>query len=184
MGHHLQRGWICIFIICLFISWGIRAFRCKMVVLLTSIAPHTVMISTYPGVGSRPGFFSSPTISISTSTSSIIILISIPTLTSISKSPMGVLSCSLVLYYLIYCNLGNYHSYHLTYGYSIPSASRSISINWSIIVSIVVISSITTMIPSSTIGSISRCKILLTCVLVSGPNPGISLVYIGAVSYP
>ena len=50
-----------------------------------------VTISTYPGVGSRLGFFSSRIISISTSTSSVIILISIPTLTSISKSPLGVL---------------------------------------------------------------------------------------------
>ena len=50
------------------------------------------MISTYPGVGSRPGFLSSSIISISTSTSSVIILTSIPTLTSISKSPLGVLS--------------------------------------------------------------------------------------------
>ena len=54
--------------------------------------PYTVTISTYPGVGSRPGLFSSSIISISTSTSSVIILISIPTLTSISKSPLGVLS--------------------------------------------------------------------------------------------
>ena len=51
-----------------------------------------VMISTYPRVRLGPRFFSSPIISISTSTSSIIILISIPTLTSISKSPLGVLS--------------------------------------------------------------------------------------------
>ena len=51
-----------------------------------------VAVSTYPGVGSRPGFFSSPIISISTPTSSIIILISIPPLTSVSKSPLGVLS--------------------------------------------------------------------------------------------
>ena len=51
-----------------------------------------VTSSTYPGVGSRPGFFSSPIISISTSTSSVIIFISIPTLTSISKSPLSVLS--------------------------------------------------------------------------------------------
>ena len=63
-----------------------------MVILSTLIAPHMVTISTYPGAESRPGFFSSPTTSISTPTSSIIILISIPTLTSISKSPLGVLS--------------------------------------------------------------------------------------------
>ena len=50
------------------------------------------MISTYPGVRLRPGFLSSSIISVSTSTSSVIILISIPTLTSISKSPLGVLS--------------------------------------------------------------------------------------------
>ena len=42
-----------------------------------------------------PRFFSSPMISISTPTSSMVvitILISIPTLTSVSKSPLGVLS--------------------------------------------------------------------------------------------
>ena len=50
------------------------------------------MISTYPGVRLGPRFFSSSIISISTPTSSIIILISIPTLTSISKSPLSVLS--------------------------------------------------------------------------------------------
>ena len=116
LGHHLQRSWVCIFVICLFIGWGIRAFRHKMTILSTLIAPHTVMISTYPGVGLGPRFFSSPIISISTPTSSIIILISIPTLTSIAKSPLDVLSAVWVLYYLVYCNLGNYHSYHLTYG--------------------------------------------------------------------
>ena len=51
-----------------------------------------IMISTYPGVRLRPGFLSPSIISVSTSTSSVIILISIPTLTSISKSPLGVLS--------------------------------------------------------------------------------------------
>ena len=50
------------------------------------------MISTYPRVRSGPRFFSSPIISISTPTSSIIILIPIPTLTSISKSPVSVFS--------------------------------------------------------------------------------------------
>ena len=90
-GHHLQRSWFCIFIICLFISCGIGAFSHKMIVLLTSIAPYMIMISTYPGVRSRPGFLSPSIISISTFTSSVIILISIPTLTSISKSPFGVL---------------------------------------------------------------------------------------------
>ena len=50
------------------------------------------MISTYPGVRSRSGFLSSSIILVSTSTSSVIILISIPTLTSIPKSPLGVLS--------------------------------------------------------------------------------------------
>ena len=66
-----------------------------MVILLTLIAPHMVMISTYPGVGSRPGLFSSPIISVSTSTSNMIItivLISTSTLTSVPKSPLGVLS--------------------------------------------------------------------------------------------
>ena len=50
------------------------------------------MISTFPGIGLRPGFLSPSIISVSTSTSSVISLISIPTLTSISKSPLGVLS--------------------------------------------------------------------------------------------
>ena len=53
------------------------------------------MISTYPRVRLGPRFFSSPMISISTPASSIvviIILISIPTVTSISISPLGVLS--------------------------------------------------------------------------------------------
>ena len=53
------------------------------------------MISTYRRVRLGPRFFSSPMISISTPTSGmviIIILISIPTLTSVSKSPLGVLS--------------------------------------------------------------------------------------------
>ena len=63
-----------------------------MIVLLTSITPYMVTISTYPGVRLRPGFLSSSFISVSTSTSSVIILISIATLTSIPKSPLGVLS--------------------------------------------------------------------------------------------
>ena len=95
LGHHLQRSWICKFIVCLFISWSIRAFRCKVIILSTSIAPQVVMISTYSRVRSGPRLFSSPIISISTPASSmiiIIILISIPTLTSIFKSPLGVLS--------------------------------------------------------------------------------------------
>ena len=77
--------------LCNLFSWGIGAFRHKMIVLSTSI-PYTVTISTYPGIRLRPGFFSLSIISISTSTSSVIILISIPTLTSISKSPLEVLS--------------------------------------------------------------------------------------------
>ena len=51
-----------------------------------------VMIGTYRGVGSRSGFLSSSIISVSTSTYRIITLISISTLTSIPKSPLGVLS--------------------------------------------------------------------------------------------
>ena len=51
-----------------------------------------IMISTYPGVRSRSGFLSSSIIPVSTSTSIAIIPISIPTLTSIPKSPLGVLS--------------------------------------------------------------------------------------------
>ena len=51
----------------------------------------------------------------------------------------------------------------------VPSASRSISIIWPVIVPIVVISSVITLIPSSTKGSSSRCKILSTHVLVLGP---------------
>ena len=49
----------------------------------------------------------------------------------------------------------------------IPSASRSVSIIWPVIVPFVVISSVTALTPSSTKGPISRCKILSTHVLVS-----------------
>ena len=63
-----------------------------MIILETSIAPYAIMISTYPGVRSGSGFLSPSIVSVSASTSSVIILISIPTLTSISKSPLGVLS--------------------------------------------------------------------------------------------
>ena len=59
-GTSLQRSWICIFIVCLFISWGIRAFRCEVIILSTLIAPHVVTISTYPRVRLGPRFFSSP----------------------------------------------------------------------------------------------------------------------------
>ena len=71
-----------------------------MIILLTSITPYVIMISTDPGVRLGPGFFSSLLygsiiMSISTPTSCIIIIvifISIPTLTSVSKSPLSILS--------------------------------------------------------------------------------------------
>ena len=56
----------------------------------------------------------------------------------------------------------------------VPSASQSISIIGSIIVSIVVIPFITILISYSTKGSISRCKILLIHILIPGP----SLIYL------
>ena len=89
-----------IFIVWFFISWGIRAFGREMIVFLTSITSHSIAIGTDPGVRLGPRFFSSPwdgsiIISISTPTSIIVIIvifISIPTLTSVSKSPLGILS--------------------------------------------------------------------------------------------
>ena len=56
----------------------------------------------------------------------------------------------------------------------VPSASQSIPIIWSIIVSIVVIPSITTLISSSTKGSIAGCKIFSIHTLIPGP----SLIYL------
>ena len=52
----------------------------------------------------------------------------------------------------------------------VPSASLSISIIQSIIVSIIVIPSITTLVSSSTEGSMPGCKILLTFILIPGPT--------------
>ena len=71
-----------------------------MIVFLTSITPYSIAISTDPGVRLGPRFFSSLLngsiiLSISTPTSCIIIIvvfISIPTLTSVPKSPLGILS--------------------------------------------------------------------------------------------
>ena len=50
------------------------------------------------------------------------------------------------------------------------SASQSISVIGPIIISIIYISSIATLIPSSNKGSISGCKILSVCILISGPT--------------
>ena len=52
----------------------------------------------------------------------------------------------------------------------VPSAFQSISIIWPIIVPIVVIPFITTLISSSTKGSISGCKILSIYILIPGPT--------------
>ena len=52
----------------------------------------------------------------------------------------------------------------------VPSASQSICVIGPIIISIIIISSISTLIPSSTIGSISGCKILSVCILIPGPT--------------
>ena len=48
----------------------------------------------------------------------------------------------------------------------VPSASQSISV----IGPIIIISSISTLIPSSTKGSISGCKTLSVCILIPGPT--------------
>ena len=67
----------------------------------------------------------------------------------------------------------------------VPSASQSISIIWPIIVSIVIIPSITSLISTSTVGSISRCKILsIDLNFDFGTYPDIPWVYMGVVSYP
>ena len=50
----------------------------------------------------------------------------------------------------------------------VPSASQSISVIGPIIISI--ISSISTLVSSSTIGSISGHKILSVCILIPGPT--------------
>ena len=50
----------------------------------------------------------------------------------------------------------------------VPSASQSIFVIGPIIICI--ISSISTLISSSTIGSISGCKILSICILIPGPT--------------
>ena len=68
-----------------------------MIVFSTSITPYSITISVDPRVRLGPRFFSSPwdgsiIVSISTPTSSIVIIvifISIPTLASVSKSPLG-----------------------------------------------------------------------------------------------
>ena len=122
----MQRCWVCIIIGWFFISRGIWAFGCKMVIFSTSIIPYAVTISTHPGVRSGPRLFhslldGSIIMSISTPISGIVIivtLISIPTLTYVS---IGHFVCNWVSYYCIYCNSDNdsYHSYHLTCGYSI-----------------------------------------------------------------
>ena len=98
-----------------------------MIVFSTSITPYSIAIRVDPRVRLGPRFFSSPwdrsiIVSIFTPTSSIVSIvsfISIPTLTSVSKSPLGHFVCNLVSYYLIYCNSDNYCSYHLTYDCSI-----------------------------------------------------------------
>ena len=108
-------------------SWGIRAFGCKVIILSTSITPYSITISTDPGVRSGPGFFSSLLngsiiMSISTPTSCIIIivvLISIPTLTSVSKSPLGILSVIQSHITSPTVNSDNCCSYHLIQGCSI-----------------------------------------------------------------
>ena len=77
-------------------QWGSRAFGCKMIVFPTSVTPNSITIGTYPGVRSGARLLSSPwdrptIVSVSTSTSSIV-FISISTLTSVPKSPLGILS--------------------------------------------------------------------------------------------
>ena len=64
----------------------------------------------------------------------------------------------------------------------VPSASQSISIIWSIIVSNVVIPSITTLVSSSAKGSISGCKIFIDLHFDSWTYPDISLVIFGFLS--
>ena len=72
----------------------------QMIILSTSITPYLIVISTHPRVGSGPRLFpsllnGSIIMSIYTPTSCIVIIvvfISIPTLTSVSKSPLGILS--------------------------------------------------------------------------------------------
>ena len=73
-----------------------RAFGCKMIIFPTSVIPNSIMISTYPGVRLGARLLSSPwdrptIVSVSTSTSSMV-FISISTLTSVPKSPLGILS--------------------------------------------------------------------------------------------
>ena len=127
MSHHLQRCQICIIIIWFFVSWDIRAFRCKVIILSTSITPYSIMINTHSRVGYGPRFLSSwlngsIIMSISTPTShiiTIVIFISIPTLTSVSKSPLSILSVIQSRITLPIVNSGNCYSYHLTYDYSI-----------------------------------------------------------------
>ena len=69
-----------------------------MVILLTSIEPYVIMISAHSGVGPRffsPGLNGPIIMSISTPTSCIVIVvifISIPTLISVSKNPLGIMS--------------------------------------------------------------------------------------------
>ena len=145
-------------------------FRCKVIIFLTSVTPHVIMISSYSGVRSEPRFFSSllnrPIImSISTTSCivSIVIFISIPTLTPVPISPLGILS---VILSHITSSIVIIAS--ITWPMAVPSASWSISIIWSLIVSIFIIPSITTLISSSAKGSIPRCKILLTRILISG----------------
>ena len=95
-------GWIYVFIVSLLIRRGIRAFRCEMIIFPTSVTPNLIMISTYPRFRSGVRLLSSPwdrptIISVSTSSSSMV-FISVSTLTSVPKCPLGILSviCSCI----------------------------------------------------------------------------------------
>ena len=67
-----------------------------MIIFLTSVTPNLITISTYPGIRSGARLLSSPwdrptIISVSTSTLSMV-FIYVSTLTSVPKSPLGILS--------------------------------------------------------------------------------------------
>ena len=94
----------------------------------TSIAPYMITVGTYPGVGPGSRFISSTRlsrpnfISMSTSTSPIVIVIissSIPTLTSVPKCLLSILSVIWSSITLPIVSHGNCYSYHLTYDCSI-----------------------------------------------------------------
>ena len=129
-----------------------------MIIFPTSVTPDLIMISTYPGIRSGVTLLPSPW-DTSTSTSSMVI-ISISTLTSVPKSPLGILC---VIWSGITSSIINSNScyfYHLTYSCSICLLIYFYNLACNCF--FCYIPSITSLISASAVGSISWYKILLT----------------------